>query len=113
MSDLDKVHLIACLKEANMEKVAQHAFAVIHEMDSEIKSLRRSADKLEEDIAELKKAFPDTDIHGHRLYHERLIRSSFANESVKNSVKADLIQKAMMIIVIAVAAFFGIKSGLN
>ena len=112
MAEIDKVRLISSLKECNSE-LSELAFLVIHDMDLEIKTMKATVDKLEKSINEIENAFANGDIHGHRLYHERLIRNSFANESVKASVKTDLVQKAIYFTIAAVLAFVGIKIGIN
>jgi hypothetical protein len=113
MSEIDKVKLVACIRECGNPELAEHAFEVINDMDSEIKRLAKVQERILTTIEEMQKAFPDHDIHGHRLYHERLIRSAFANESVRSAVKADMLTKMILFAVGAMALALGINIGFN
>lgn len=111
MSQLEQVNLVAALKEKGLDDVAKHTFAVVHDLDTRMARVMHDVEILQAEMEELAKAFPDADIHGHRLYHQRLIRQSFADESVRSSIKADLLTKMVLFAVAAVAAVMGIKIG--
>jgi hypothetical protein len=111
MSRMDQVNLVSALKEKGLDDIANHTFAVIHDMDQRLILVMRNVEILQNEMEELAKAFPDSDVHGHRLYHQRLIRSSFAEENVKSAVKSDLITKMILFAVAAVATVLGLKLG--
>jgi hypothetical protein len=113
MSQLDQVNLVASLKDKGLDDVARHTFSVVHDMDQRIIRIMRELETLRKEMDEVAKAFPDADIHGHRLYHQKLIRESFAEENIKSSVKADIITKIILFAVAAIAAVLGLKIGLG
>jgi len=66
--------------------------------------------KVEKEIECVQEAFPNKDPSGHRLYHERMIRQFISDENMKATVKTDLVQKAIMVLLAIVAAYFGFNN---
>jgi len=120
MSDMNRINLVALLKEAGEDELAENVFHILFNIDDEIKTLKKEFYHTKKDIDELKKAldvihraFPNDDIHGHRLYHEKIIRTVIANEEVKNSLKIDIVQKVTWFVVLLVIAGLGLKLGIS
>ena len=60
-------------------------------------------------IEELLKAFPNEDTHGHRIYHERMIREYIEREKIKYDIIKNLIWGAIVVGIAAVAGFYGLS----
>lgn len=120
MSTMNRINLVALLKEAGEHDLAENVFHILFDIDDEIKNckkelyhVKREIEVIKENIELIRKAFPNEDIHGHRLYHDKIIRAVLANEEVKNSLKVDLVQKVTWFVILLVIAGLGLKLGIS
>lgn len=61
-----------------------------------------------ERIEEIRKAFPNEDLRGHRAYHEKMIRGYMEKEKIKYEIIKNLIWGAIVVTIAAVAGFYGL-----
>jgi len=124
MTDLDEFKLIAAIKDKDFDAIAEHTLIILEnrsEMMSQLASQHVSIleriDKLAETVKEFEKGFPDGDVHGHRIYHERLIRNVAAQENFWNGLKSDLATKGLWAVILVVVGLIvsgvGVKMGIT
>jgi hypothetical protein len=113
---MDKINLITGLKEKGMSDVGEYMLSLMQQIDADVASLKAKQDELENTVESLtssmdrhKEAFPNGDVHGHRIYHEKVIRTAMANEGIKHSLKGDVLQKALFLILGLAATGLGLK----
>lgn len=115
-----KVELVAKLREKGLVEIAESVFEVIHHNDEnignvkdDVRMLKQALIDIECEIEDLKKGFPDENIYGHRLYHEKQIRAHLSDEKVKSDLKKDMIMKMIMFVVGLVVAGIAAKYGIT
>lgn len=65
-----------------------------------------SVKELHEIIMDIKDAFPNGDLDGHRRAHESMIKAAEAEERFWESVKLDVVKKGVWAVIIVVASLF-------
>ena len=123
MSEISEFKLISAIRDQNFDQIAESAMIVLEERAEMMKQLANQhvtllekLERLTQAIEEFEKGFPQGDIHGHRLYHERLIRNVVAKEDFWNGLKSDLAKKGLWAVLLVtvglIVAGLGAKIGL-
>lgn len=109
MSEISEFKLISAIRDKNFDQIAESAMIVLEERSEMMKQLAgqhvtllEKLERLTTAIEEFEKGFPDGDIRGHRLYHERLIRNVMAQEDFWNGLKSDLAKKGLWAVLLIV-----------
>lgn len=124
--DRAEIALIAALKQKGLDDVADQLLLVL---DNREKRLKTIEDKIFEDInryeaaslalnhftelelkhyTELKAAFPDADLSGHRMYHEKLIKSAEAQEAFWLTMKTEMFKKGFFWATVAILGMLAV-----
>lgn len=124
--DKAEIALIAALKEKGLDDVADQLLLVLDDREKRLKALEA---KILEDVSryeaasralshftelelkhytELKAAFPDADLSGHRMYHEKLIKSAEAQEQFWITMKAEMLKKGFFWATIAILGMLAV-----
>lgn len=115
---IDHIKLLTSLKEKGFDETSEHTLNVLKDVSDQIsdikeqqKELKDSIKNLKETIDEVKDGFPSKDPHGHKAYHERVMREDLNNEKMREKIKGEILQKLFMLLTTLVITGLGIKFG--
>jgi len=106
-----EINLVSELRTRGMSEIADAIMTILDERENRIHDLEKKVKESEnryetvskaldhfvqlelQHYTEIMKAFTDNDPHGHRDYHEKLIKSAEAQAALYNTMRVELVKR--------------------
>lgn len=118
--NLEHVKLITAMREKKIDEAAEHLLEVLHEINENIESAKLHRTEILDDLKKVQKeidyvrrGFPLEDPHGHRAYHEKMMREEEHHIKMKEQIVKEVIQKGVIIGITLVIGVLGLQFGFN
>jgi hypothetical protein len=108
------------MRENRINEAAEHLLEVLHDINTNIENAQihrteilEKLEKIEKELEQIKNAFPSGDPHGHRAYHEKMMREQEHSTKIKEQIFKEVVQKGILIVISLIVGALGLKFGFN